>query len=355
MAHRQAKTPSPRKPTVIGTGLVALDVVIADDVTADPILCAGGTCGNVLTALAYLGWASYPIARLRSDSASKRVIEDLKSWGVKLDFVTLSECGSTPVVVQQIVKNGKGERSHKFSRKCPACGAWLPWYKAVKAASVPELSNRLPKTDVFYFDRTSRGAVSLAQNARKNGALVVFEPSAESDPVLLDDALGAAHVVKIASDRVRGNSALFDAKGPLLFIETLGSEGLRYARKPASGKRQWKSLPAFAVEALRDSAGAGDWCTAGILSAVGTLGAERFREFPEKDLQAAIRLGQAMAAWNCRYDGARGGMYLSTKAEFDVAVGAILKGKVEPPKPLATPKVRRATDPVWCDCCVATG
>jgi fructokinase len=353
MAHRQAKAPL-RKPTVIGTGLLALDVVIADDVTTDPILCAGGTCGNVLTALAFLGWASYPVARLRSDSASKRVIEDLKSWGVKLDFVTFSDGGSTPVVVQHIVKNGKGERSHKFSRKCPTCGSWLPWYKAVKAATAPELFNRLPQTDVFYFDRTSRGAVSLAQNAHKNGALVVFEPSSESDPALLADALDAAHVVKVASDRIRGNSTLFDAKGPLLLIETLGSEGLRYARKPASGKRQWKSLPAFAVEALRDSAGAGDWCTVGILSAVGTLGAERLGEFPEKDLQAALRLGQAMAAWNCRFDGARGGMYVSTKAEFDTAVGAILAGKEEPPTSLVAPKVRGATDPVWCDCCVAT-
>src|SRR5665213_281310 len=182
------------QPTIIGTGLVALDVVIADNVTTDPILCAGGTCGNVLTALAFLGWWSYPIARLRSDAASKRVIEDLNHWGVKLDFVSLSDCGSTPVVVQHIRQNRAGERSHSFSRKCPACGAWLPWYKAVKAATVPELATRLPKTDVFYFDRTSRGAVTLAQNARENGAIVMFEPSTESDPALLADALAAAHI-----------------------------------------------------------------------------------------------------------------------------------------------------------------
>src|ERR1700677_1765137 len=98
MGHH--KTASPAKPVVLGTGLVALDVVIADDATTDPILCAGGTCGNVLIAHAFLGWDAYPIARLRSDSASKRVIEDLKRWGVKLDFVSLSESGSTPVVVQ---------------------------------------------------------------------------------------------------------------------------------------------------------------------------------------------------------------------------------------------------------------
>lgn len=354
MAQRRAKDSSTVSPTIIGTGLVALDVVIADDVTADPILCAGGTCGNVLTALAFLGWASYPIARLRSDSASKRVIEDLKHWGVKLDFVSLSNCGSTPVVVQHIVRNGKGERSHKFSRKCPACGAWLPWYKAVKAATVPELSNRLPKTDVFYFDRTSRGAVTLAENARTKGAIVVFEPSAESDPSLLADALASAHIVKVASDRLQGNAELLNASEPFLLIETLGAEGLRYSRRPASGRRQWKSLPGIPVEAVRDSAGAGDWCTAGIISALGMLGPEGLGQLPEKDLQAAIKLGQAMASWNCRYDGARGGMYACSKAEFDRAIGAALKGNLDRGAPVAMPKVQKGAEPVWCDCCQAT-
>ena len=84
MGHH--KTASPAKPVVLGTGLVALDVVIADDATTDPILCAGGTCGNVLIALAFLGWDAYPIARLRSDSASKRVVERPETLGSKVGF-----------------------------------------------------------------------------------------------------------------------------------------------------------------------------------------------------------------------------------------------------------------------------
>lgn len=80
----------------------------------------------------------------------------------------------------------------------------------MKAAAVPDLSTRLPKPDVFYFDRTSRGAVTLAQNAKKAGAIVMFELSSESDPALLADALAAAHIVKVASDRLRGNENLID-------------------------------------------------------------------------------------------------------------------------------------------------
>lgn len=50
--------PGPR-PAIAGTGLIALDVVIPNEPRSLPQLWAGGTCGNVLTALAYLGWDSY--------------------------------------------------------------------------------------------------------------------------------------------------------------------------------------------------------------------------------------------------------------------------------------------------------
>jgi len=334
--------------------LVALDVVIADDAGADPLLCAGGTCGNVLTALAFLGWDAYPVARLRADAASKRVIDDLTQWGVNLDFVSKTDTGSTPVVVQHIRQNGNGERSHKFSRRCPTCGNWLPWYKAVKATAVPDLSPRLPKPDVFYFDRTSRAAVTLAEHARQTGALVLFEPSAESDAALLEDALATAHVVKIAADRLRGNEAVLCASGPAVLIETLGSNGLRYSAATHRGKRFWKPLPAFPVKELRDSAGAGDWCTVGIIDRLGRTGADGLANASPQALEGAIRLGQAMAAWTCRYDGARGGMYAASREQFDRAITQILIGKTD----AAAQRVSAVQGPrqsaVWCNCCLAT-
>jgi fructokinase len=317
------------------------------------MLCAGGTCGNVLIALAFLGWEAYPIARLRSDSASKRVTEDLKRWGVKLDFVSLSDSGSTPVVVQHIREDGNGERSHKFSRKCPACGSWLPWYKAVKAATVPDLSLRLPKADVFYFDRTSRGAITLAEHARQSGSIVVFEPSSESDPALLADALGVAHIVKIASDRMRGNEALIKARTSLLLIQTLGSRGLRFMQQTKQGRRKWKTLPAFPVDKLRDASGAGDWCTAGVISSLGHLGPERLAKIGAGDIEAALRRGQAMASWACRYDGARGGMYVSTKDEFELVINNTLNGKMQSGKARSARAIHRKVEQVWCDCCLA--
>lgn len=343
-----------KTPTVIGTGLIALDVVIADSIQVDPLLCAGGTCGNVLTALAFLDWNAYPIARLRADSASKRVTDDLKSWGVRLDFVALGDQGSTPVVVQHIRRNKAGEPSHSFSRKCPKCGTWLPWYKAVKAADVSGITTRLPVADVFYFDRTSRGAVEFARHAKESGWLVVFEPSSGSEPALLAEALKAAHIVKIASDRLEGNEGVLDAEEPLLLVETQGASGLRFKHRGPKASGRWKRVAAFTHSAVIDTAGAGDWCTAGIISRLGPLGLHGFANASSDDVTSALTLGQAMAAWACQFHGARGGMYESSKEEFIEAIKAILEGEGKSTPNCLSPKDRKlsSNDTLWCDCCL---
>ena len=38
--------------------------------------------------------------------------------------------------------------------------------------------------------------------------LCLFEPSASSDPKLLDEALDLAHIVKVSSDRLAGNEGV---------------------------------------------------------------------------------------------------------------------------------------------------
>jgi len=321
-----------RNPVVIGTGLVALDVVIPNGLAADPYLCAGGTCGNVLTALAFLGWRSYPIARLSANGASKQVAADLRQWGVSLDFVTFDDDGSTPVVIQHIRNNKTGEPIHSFSRKCPGCGAILPWYKAVRVADVTNLVPRLPKPQVFFFDRTSRGALSLAKQARDQGAIVFFEPSASSDPNLLEEALRLAHIVKVSSDRIGGNEAVLTSTKPKIIIETRGSTGLRLRHTDSERQHdggKWHKMPPIPVECLRDTAGAGDWCTAGIIHMLGAMGAKGLDNLTLTEVRQAVRVGQAMASWTCGFDGPRGGMYVSEKMAFQKSVLGLLNGRTE--------------------------
>ena len=99
---------SVKRPKVLGAGLIALDLVIGPDPNAPVRSWAGGTCGNVLSILAYLGWDAYPIARMNGDPASERVRSDMARWGVKLNWASCAPTTHTPIIVQQIRRDGNG-------------------------------------------------------------------------------------------------------------------------------------------------------------------------------------------------------------------------------------------------------
>lgn len=319
-------------PVVVGTGLVALDVVYGLGDTQQPFVAAGGTCGNVLAALAYLGWSAYPVARLASDGSGEVVRLDFARWGVRLDFVGLPPTTGTPVIVQRIRRDAEGRISHKFSLSCRECGRWLPTYQAVSAAVVDATLPKLPLPEVCFVDRASAGAVRLAEWAAAQGALVYVEPSGRSTPELLGRLIACAHVLKYSADhaelvaRARSSAPGQGAK-PVLEIETLGNAGLRYR---LAGVRGWQRSAALPVHRLADSAGAGDWCTAGVLHALGQGGATAFEHAPLDVIEEGLKFGQALSAWTCGFEGARGGMYAGSEHQFRAAVSGLLAGAIAP-------------------------
>jgi len=315
------------KPLIIGSGLIALDIVINGDPRQPPRLWVGGTCGNVLTILSYLKWQAYPVSRLNGDAASKHVMRDMARWGICLDFARSQPRVDTPIVVQRISQNSTGESSHKFLWNCPHCGSDLPGYKPVVASSAQEIAERIGKPKVFFFDRVSRGTLLLAKASAKQGALITFEPSGVGDPNLFREALSITHILKYSHERKRQMSDFGSVDGPLLEIETLGREGLRYRRRlPSCNTSVWQQLSAYPVTQVKDVVGSGDWCTAGIIHQLGQKGLEGFQEITTAQLHDALRFGQAMAAWNCRFEGARGGMYGVNKKTFKSEILQIISG-----------------------------
>jgi fructokinase len=245
--------------------------------------------------------------------------------------VSFDDEGSTPVIVQHI-RNKAGVPTHSFSRKCPCCGAILPWYKALRVADVTDLVPRLPKAQVCFLDRISRGAIALAKQATMQGAVVFFEPSSSSEPNLLEDALELAHIVKVSSDRIRGNEAVLTSTKPKIIIETQGSTGLRLRHTDSErgrGGNKWHEMSAIPVESLRDTAGAGDWCTAGIIHMLGAMGAKGLEDVTLTEVRQAVQIGQAMASWTCGFDGPRGGMYVTKRAAFQGTILGLVNGRTE--------------------------
>jgi sugar/nucleoside kinase (ribokinase family) len=314
--ERRVKT-TPSVPSIVGTGLIALDVVIHGNDYQLSQRCAGGTCGNVLIILSYLGWNAYPVSRLNGETASRRVLRDLKRWKVNLDFAKSLPRVNTPIIIHKILSNGSGEAIHRFSLKCLTCGAWLPTYRPITAASAQRVSVAVKKPNAFFFDRVSRGSLMLAEACAKAGALVVFEPSGVGDPNLFSEALSLSHIVKYSKERMESSSKI-RANHSFLEIQTLGTEGLRYrSTLPSAKSKSWQYLNACKVSDVKDTAGAGDWCTAGIIHRLASQGLTAFKKTTGNQLQDSIRFGQALAAWTCRFEGARGGMYEVSRARFD--------------------------------------
>src|ERR1035438_10269015 len=122
-------------------------------------------------------------------------------------------------------------------------------------------------------------------------------------------------------------------KSILLEIQTLGEDGIRYKSSLGNCKTTgWEELKAIPVNDLMDAAGSGDWCTAGILDKLGKSGLRGLRTINRNMLNSALAYGQALAAWNCRFEGARGGMYVESKLKFHSSVKQILDGAQSVPE-----------------------
>ncbi|MFO1045211.1 MAG: carbohydrate kinase family protein [Planctomycetaceae bacterium] len=326
------KNHSPRKaanktPTALGTGLLALDEVYGVDKSAPVRHWAGGTCGNVLIALRYLGWTTKPVARLEPGDATDLVLADLRRWGVSKEFIRVEPTGSTPIIVQRITRSASGALRHSFSWRCPDCGAPFSGYKPELVTVAETLAPKAKKAQLFFFDRVSAGAIHLAQSAAEGGALVVFEPCSIGNPILFRQAWELAHIVKYSHERLSDFPEMNVDSNPQLTIETLGDAGLRYRRwRPGQKPGAWIESQAIAVDGVKDTAGAGDWCTAGILSKVARTGFSGFSKLTDSQISSAIRNGQALASWCCRFEGARGGMYEVSKEQFAAQVKEILQG-----------------------------
>lgn len=338
------------QPKIFGAGLIALDLVIGPDPTTPVRSWAGGTCGNVLSIMAYLGWDAYPIARMNGDPASERVRSDMAQWGVHLDWANCAPTTHTPIIVQEIRRDRDGRPKHRFSWACPHCGEWLPSFKAVTVSAVEPVKPALVGASVFFLDRLSRATLMLAEEASARGAVVVFEPSGKSSDKLLAEAISLAHIVKYADERLAGiDGVMAEGSAALVEVQTLGEQGLSYRHRLEGSVSDWKKLGAVVAPRLADTCGAGDWCTAGLIAGVAAGGQGGLVRIGASGVESALRYGQALAAWNCGFEGARGGMYAVEPESFRVQISQLLNGELD--HLVAEPVAIDQTQPIGCPAC----
>jgi len=322
------KPKSQQKPRLIATGFYALDIVFGlDDPT--PKFYAGGTCGNVVAGLAFLGWDATPVARLGHDVAGDFVRQDLERWGVDTSLLGLTPSGATPIVLEKIQLSKNGMPKHRFLWNCPDCGSYFPPFKPVLRTQVEDLKKKLGCPEVFYVDRVSRSTVELAKYFRGEDSLVYFEPSAAGDPKLFREMLQVCDVLKYSAQRARSFAELLRDHTAYLEIETLGEDGLRFRTRRAFAS--WHSVAAYEVR-IKDTAGSGDWTSVGLVSEMLVEGKRALEKSTKRSISSCLERAQALAALNCQFEGPRGGMYQLSKNRFMDSVATLEAKKPRDPE-----------------------
>lgn len=289
-----------------GAGLITLDIIVQEQEPPSVAHAAGGTCGNVIAALAFLGWETTAVGRLGKDAAGRAIRQELTRLGVSGHQLTAEEHLNSARIVQ-FLSERRGTISHRYGFSCPACGHPFSRFRPPTREQAEAVLAKQQAPDVFFFDRVSSAILALAAEFRKRGALVYFEPSGGGRPEEFAKALEAAHIVKYSADRMRHvGTRLRALPGQRLEIETRGAKGLRFRWLGDGQSHAWQSQPAFKVRMLRDSAGAGDWCTAGLLYQLDWKKGREFEALKRDELAQAMMFGQALAALNCQHVGARG-------------------------------------------------
>ena len=311
------------RPKCIGCGFVALDIVEGEK---GQFGVAGGSCGNVMAILSWLGWKAQLVARLGSDDIGDLITDNLLEKGVDVSGVVRDSGITTPIVIQRFVTSKEGGRVHRFLISCPECGAWLPRFRPSTISQVEPFIAATNVPNTFYFDRATPAALRIAKWAMEKGALIVFEPSTIGDEGMFRRAVEVCDVLKFSRERLGHIPELAIAGQPRLIVETAGAEGLRLRWK---GK--WSYLPAFMVEELRDAAGSGDWCTASLIHKIGNSGRVKFSRLRRAEVEGGLRLGQGLAALNCMFEGARGLMNNKDIASTNVGL-RVLQEKASIPE-----------------------
>lgn len=301
-------------PRLVGTGLLALDLIVQHQSDGQRLSASGGgTCGNVLAILARLGWHASWLGAMAPSASGRIVLDEMHRGGVHT--YTSEEAAPAPMFAHHIDTDANGHARHWFSDACPVCSRRLPRYVRPSDAWLRRQSPHVREADVFFADRLSDGALDLAQLAHERGALVVYEPSSASDAPWMADMMAIADVVKFSSDRASALRGKAPPNQRVLWVETRGSEGLRWSL----GRVGALNAVTAAVHnsAAIDACGAGDWFTSALL--FGLAQAQRKpADLAFNQLAALMQRAAGVAAWSCGFLGARGGLYdAPVRALFD--------------------------------------
>lgn len=263
----------------------------------------GGTCGNVMSILAWMGWHTLPAARLDDSEAGLLIKADLESYGCDTRFVSNTPDGGT-TILDIIHKTGRdGKPKTAYMAHSPRGGRFVNhrFWTLKQAQTLFDSLEEMP--DVFFFDRCAPGNILLAQLFHERGVLVYYEPNEPVDRNFLR-AVAASNIVKF-SDEKHPDVSFTEDFTDKLFIQTLNEKGLRFKLR-AEG---WITIPPEHNPHAVDGEGAGDWTTSAFINEMGHHHMLTFDRIHQPNTWHCLQEAQRVASESVSYIGAKGLIY----------------------------------------------
>ena len=301
-----------RKLSIIGSGVYNLDTVVVRDYPEGPqnqrnfnekVICedVGGTCGNVMCMLSHLGWDAYPQVVLDCSEQGARLADGLASYGCRPDFVENRPDGGTVLLRCTHKQDKDGNHVATFRATGPASrfAKRHPLRERDEAPAFLESLSFVP--DVYFFDLDAAGHRRIAAALREKGSLVYFEPERFEGKNTEMTCVKVSDIVKFSGEKV-ADTSFCGAFSDKLFIQTLGSEGVRFSLRGG----EWVSLPPVPVEKVVDWEGAGDWTTSAFIDALGKSGSLSMASLTEDRVKDALMEAQKVASRSVGYMAPKG-------------------------------------------------
>ena len=302
---------------MLGTGLVCLDIIKNGN---NIRYYNGGSCGNVTAAFSFLGYSASVITRCYNDKAGFILNSNLKNIGVNQITFGRKSVQAPRIIEKLSIKTDK-YKGHQFYLRCSKCGQELPKVKLIGKGSIAGISDRLGGFDIFYTDRSSPGIGCLRKIYHDRGIWTVYEPnSSRNTSNFFLNALDSS-IVKVSGEKFSFRTVeklrMLSEDGKLtLLVYTKGEEGLRFAYRKRDKKfSNWISLDPQPAPQVLDTSGAGDWCTAGLLSALLQKHRTSKKWLKKDDVISFLQYGQALAAISCAFVGGQGLIHADIEQE----------------------------------------
>ena len=234
-------------------------------------------------------------------------------------------------MAQEILPSAPGK--HRFALKCPSCNRPFPRSTGISLATARAVEDKLCQSQCFFLDRATPASLRLADLAASTGLLVMFEANHIRPSSRNSAAAELSHVVKYSNDVDRETQRWLprpDARTEVI-VQTLGADGAKYrVRRADRSWGDWVRVPCILARFIEDTAGAGDWCSSGILHDL--LRTRLRRRFTEKSIRRALQFGQALASMSVSFRGPQGLLNQATGAEIQMMARASLRsGKARVP------------------------